>query len=138
MAEITLADFYKGRDVAYASELTPEIQANAAITVAKCNELLASFYASQAQGSYRTVNSGWRPPEVNATTLNAKPNSKHMTGQACDLSDDDEALDNWCLSVEGTAALVRIGLWQESPASTPRWCHIQVVAPASGRRVFIP
>jgi hypothetical protein len=61
-----------------------------------------------------------------------------MTGQACDLSDDDAALDTWCLSVDGVAALTRIGLWQESPASTQRWCHVQIVPPASGNRVFIP
>lgn len=135
---ITLADFYKGRDVTYASELTPDIRSNAAVTVGRVNDLLAAFYDSQSEGSYRTVNSGWRPAEVNAGTVGAAKNSKHMTGQACDLSDDDEALDNWCLGVEGTAALVRIGLWQESPASTPRWCHVQIVAPKSGRRVFIP
>lgn len=135
---ITLDDFYKGRDIAYASELTPEIRANAQITVDRVNQLLAAFYASQSEGAYRTVNSGWRPPEVNASTSGAAKNSKHMTGQACDLSDDDEMLDSWCLTAEGRAALVRIGLWQESPASTPRWCHVQIVAPASGNRVFIP
>ena len=135
---ITLADFYKGRDVAYASELTAEIQANASVTVNRVNDLLAAFYGSQSEGAYRTVNSGWRPPEVNAGTVGAARNSKHMTGVACDLSDDDEALDNWCLSVDGTAALVRVGLWQESPTATPRWCHVQIVAPLSGRRVFLP
>jgi len=134
---ITLADFYKGRDVTYAAELTPEIRANAAITVDRVNQLLAAFYASQPDGSYRTVNSGWRPPEINASTVGAAKFSRHMTGQACDLSDDDERLDSWCLG-EGRASLVRIGLWQESPQSTPRWCHVQIVAPASGNRVFIP
>jgi hypothetical protein len=134
---ITLADFYMGRDVTYAIELTVDIRNNAAVTVARVNDLLADFYASQPQGSYRTVNSGWRPPEVNASTSGAARNSKHMTGQACDLSDDDEMLDSWLLGA-GRPSLVRIGLWQESPNSTPRWSHVQIVAPASGNRVFIP
>jgi hypothetical protein len=133
---ITLSDFYMGRDKTYASELTLEIQANAVITVERVNQLLAEFYASQPEGSYRTVNSGWRPPEVNAGTEGAAKNSKHMTGQACDLSDDDGRLDAWCLVNPGM--LAQIGLWQESPQSTPRWCHVQIVAPASGNRVFIP
>jgi hypothetical protein len=101
------------------------------------NQLLADFYASQPQGSYRTVNSGWRPPEVNASTSGAARNSKHMTGEACDLSDDDEMLDSWLLGA-GRPSLVRIGLWQESPQSTPRWAHVQCVPPPSGNRVFIP
>lgn len=134
---ITLDDFYKGRDIAYASELTPAIRQNAQLTVDCVNRLLAAFYASQPEGAYRTVNSGWRPPEVNATTSGAAKFSKHMTGQACDLSDDDEKLDAWCLG-EGRATLELIGLWQESPQSTPRWCHVQIVPPASGNRVFIP
>jgi hypothetical protein len=134
---ITLADFYMGRDVTYASELTDAIRVNAAVTVDKVNQLLADFYASQPSGSYRTVNSGWRPPEVNASTSGAARSSRHMTGEACDLSDDDERLDSWLLG-SGRPSLVRIGLWQESPQSTPRWCHVQIVAPASGNRVFIP
>lgn len=134
---ITLADFYMGRDKTYASELTPEIRTNAAITVDRVNQLLAAFYASQPDGSYRTVNSGWRPPEVNASTHGAAKFSRHMTGEACDLSDDDERLDSWCLG-EGRKWLEQIGLWQESPQSSPRWCHVQIVPPASGNRVFIP
>ena len=136
---ITLNDFYKGRDIAYASELTPEIRANAAVTVERVNMLLGAFYASQAEGSYRTVNSGWRPPEVNAATEGAALHSRHMTGEACDLSDDDAALDAWCLlQSKAGGELERIGLWLESPQSTPRWCHIQIIAPGSGQRVFIP
>lgn len=135
---ISLEDYFMGRDVTYAHELTPEIKANAVVTVSKVNQLLAAFYNSQPEGSYRTVNSGWRPPEVNAATENAKPNSHHMTGEACDLSDDDAALDTWCTSDAGLEQLARIGLWLESPTSTPRWCHVQIVAPGSGRRVFNP
>jgi hypothetical protein len=134
---ITLLDYYMGRDKTYPGELTDAIRVNAAVTVEKVNQLLADFYASQPQGSYRTVNSGWRPPEVNASTVGAAKFSRHMTGEACDLSDDDEMLDSWLL-VAGRPSLVRIGLWQESPQSTPRWCHVQIVAPASGNRVFIP
>jgi len=37
-----------------------------------------------------------------------------------------------------TDKLEAIGLWLEHPESTPRWCHVQIVPPASGKRVFRP
>lgn len=127
---ISLNDYFMGRNVKYADELTDELLANAQITVAKVNQLLAEF------GEPRHVNSGWRPAAVNAAVPNAAKKSHHTACEACDLADDDGALDAWCLA--HPEALERIGLWQESPASTPRWCHVQIVPPGSGKRVFIP
>jgi hypothetical protein len=135
---VSLADFYKGRDTTYAAELTPEIEANAAITVERVNSLLEAFYVAMPEEALRSVNSGWRPPQVNATVKNAAGRSRHMTGEACDLSDDDEKLDYWLLQPDGQAALERIGLWMEHPSATPRWAHVQIVPPGSGRRVFMP
>ena len=127
---ISLADFYMGRDVAYASELTKELRWNAAITVARANDLLASF------GEDREVNSGWRPAIVNATTYGAATRSKHMTCEAIDLSDHDGDLDEYCLT--HLDLLEGIGLFLEHPASTKGWCHVQTVPPRSGKRVFYP
>lgn len=135
---ISLADFYKGRDTQYAAELTLDIEANAVITVNRVNELLAAFYESNPNEAERTVNSGWRPPEVNATVRGSAQHSRHMTGEACDLSDDDEQLDYWLLQPDGQDALKRIALWMEHPSATPRWAHVQIVPPASGNRVFLP
>ena len=127
---ITLADYYMSRDKQFPDELTDELRSNAASTVDRVNQLLEAF------GEDRKVNSGWRPAVVNAATPNAAKKSKHMTCQACDLEDKDGRLDQWCL--DHPEALERIGLWQESPASTVGWAHVQIIPPNSGKRVFIP
>lgn len=127
---ISLSDFFMGRDKKYPEELTDELRWNAASTVDRVNQLLEAF------GEHRNVNSGWRPAAVNAGVPNAAKKSKHMTCQACDLSDDDGSLDAWCMANLG--ALERIGLWLEHPDSTPRWAHVQIIPPNSGKRVFIP
>lgn len=138
--QIMLDDYWIGRDKKYAKDLTDAIRANAEITVSKVNLLL--FVATKggvilaANSRHTLVNSGWRPPAINASIKNAAPKSWHMTGQACDISDPTGSLDKWCLDHPGE--LEKIGLWQESPASTPGWCHVQTVAPRSGHRVFIP
>jgi len=135
---ITLSEFYMGRDKAFASELTEEIRTNAAETVRRINAFLDLFYTHNPKAYKRTVNSGWRPPAVNARTKKAAKKSKHMMCLACDLSDDDELLDKWCMSANGRKAMETIGLWLEHPSATPRWCHLQTVPPNSGNRVFYP
>jgi hypothetical protein len=127
---ISLADYYMGRDLKSPEELTAVHRANAQITVDRVNELLEAF------GEPRRVNSGWRPAAINAGVPNAAAKSKHMTCQACDLSDDDGSLDAWCMA--NLQILERIGLWLEHPDSTPRWTHWQIVPPGSGNRVFRP
>ena len=127
---ISVADYFMGRDKQFPDELTDELRTNAASTVDRVNQLLEAF------GEPRKVNSGWRPAVVNAATPNAAKKSKHMTCEACDISDYTGSLDAWC--VNNLDALERIGLWLESPASTPSWCHVQTVPPRSGLRVFIP
>lgn len=127
---ITLADYYMGRDVDYGNELTDASRANAAMTVSKVNLLMIAF------GQSRKVNSGFRPKAINRATAGAAKLSKHMTCQACDLEDDEGDLDQWCL--EHPDVLQQIGLWQEHPASTKGWTHVQIVPPKSGNRVFYP
>ena len=127
---ISLADYWMGRDAKYPQELTGEIEANALELLDRVNLLLQSF------GEERKVNSGWRPPEVNARTPGSAQKSKHMTGQAVDLADPDGDLDEWCM--ENASELERLQLWQEHPASTKNWCHLQSVPPKSGKRVFYP
>lgn len=127
---ITLADYWMGRDAKYPQDLTIEILANAGELVLRVNRLLDHF------GETRSVNSGWRPPSVNGATPGAALKSKHMTGQAIDLADPDGDLDEWCL--ENESVLATLLLWQEHPAATKGWCHLQMVPPKSGRRVFYP
>lgn len=135
---ISLADYWMGRDKAYPKDLTPEIQANAAKTVERANQLLLAYQKAHPDAAARHVNSGWRPPAVNAGVKGAAAKSKHMLGLAVDLSDDDGRLDQWCMTPQGQAALTAIGLWLEHPSATPRWCHVQTVPPRSGNRVFMP
>lgn len=127
---ITKKDFYKGRDVQYAGELTNDIRANAEVTMLRASLLLEAF------GEEREVTSGWRPAAVNKATSHSATHSHHLAGEAVDLEDGDGKLDAWCLT--NTSVLEGLGLWQESPDSTPGWCHVQIVPPKSGHRVFLP
>ena len=119
-----------GRDRSHAHELTDELRANAALTIERANALLR--HAALAG----MVSSGWRPHAINAALPNASPRSKHLSCQAIDLDDASGALDAWCMG--NLAVLEAIGLWLEHPDATPGWCHLQVVPPRSGRRVFMP
>lgn len=127
---ITLADYYMGRDVTYASELTEALRVNAIEMVRRANMLLDAF------GQSRKVNSGWRPPQVNAKTPGAASFSRHMTCQAIDIADDAGDLDAWLTA--DTGRLEELQLWMEHPSATPGWCHVQVVPPKSGNLVFYP
>lgn len=130
--------FWMGRDKTYSCDLTDEICTNAAETVRRANLLLARFYVARPTAHKRVVNSGWRPPQVNARTERAAKLSNHMLAKAIDISDDDGQLDAWLMTTDGQAALAEIGLWMEHPSATPRWAHVQIVPPKSGRRVFLP
>ena len=135
---ITIADYFMGRDKTFASALTPEIQKNAADLLSRVNFLMAVFYTSNPDAHSRRVNSGWRPPALNAKVPGAAAKSKHMTGHAIDIGDDDGALDAWLMTIPGQKALVDARLWMEHPSATPRWTHLQSEPPRSGRRVFYP
>lgn len=127
---ITPEDYYMGRDQLYPDELTDELEENAKVTVDRANDLL------ERAGMQRGVNSGWRPAAVNAGIKNAAKKSKHMQCLAIDINDDDGTLDAWCM--KNLDVLEEIGLWLEHPSATPRWCHVQIVPPRSGNRVFYP
>lgn len=127
---ITLKEYWMGRDVQFAAELTDEVISNAMNTVERANKLLEAF------GEARGVTSGWRPVAVNRATPNAALRSKHMSGQAVDLADPDGDLDDWAL--ENPDVLESCGLWQEHPSATKGWAHFQIVPPKSGKRVFYP
>lgn len=133
---ITLRDYWMGRDASYPDLLTDELKAAAGETVARANLLISAYNSVTKDDEPRVVNSGWRPPAVNAVTPGSAPRSKHMTGQAIDISDPDGDLDEWCL--EHPEILQSIGLWLEHPSATKGWTHVQIVPPKSGRRCFYP
>lgn len=111
-------------------ELTDDMRKDAQITVDRANQLLARF------GQGRDITSGWRPIEVNKLVPGAAQFSNHTKCCAVDISDPHGDLDQWCL--DHPAILEDIGLWLEHPSSTKGWCHVQIVAPRSGKRVFFP
>jgi hypothetical protein len=130
-SNLTLADYFMGRDVTHAEELDETLHTNARVIVARANELLRLTSRTHVR-----VNSGWRPRSINAAIANASPRSRHLTCQAIDLADEDGALDTWCMN--NIVRLEALGLWLEHPDATPGWCHVQTVPPRSGRRVFRP
>lgn len=123
---------YLGQHSAEAApgELTPTIRANAVMTVEKANHLL------EAAGFSFGLRSGWRPAATNKGIPTAAPKSKHMLGQAVDIADDEGELDDWCMS--NLDVLTQLGLWMEHPSATKSWCHVQILPPKSGKRVFYP
>lgn len=62
--------------------------------------------------------------------------SKHLAGAAADVYDADGGLAKWVQ--ENINAMESIGLWMEDFAHTRGWVHFQMMAPPSGKRVFIP
>jgi hypothetical protein len=133
---ITLSDYltasgeYPEREKS--PELTPELLANAEKLLKAINSLLAELNIKQAK-----VSSGFRPSVVNAGIGNAAKKSNHLRCLAIDLLDDNSSgLD--ILMLKNLPLLKKYGIYLEDPRYTKRWCHLQIVVPASGNRIFIP
>lgn len=62
--------------------------------------------------------------------------SRHLFGQAVDISDPKQELQAWCKGNE--KELEAAGLWMEDFSATPTWCHFQTKPPRSGKRWFLP
>lgn len=137
---ITLAEYFMGRDVQYASILGSDLRANAGRTVEAANKLLILAKGAGVllipNSKTGMVRSGWRPPAVNANTAGASKTSLHMQCLAVDLEDVKGTLGKWCFANQNV--LKDLALWLESPAATPTWCHVQLRPPRSGNRVFTP
>lgn len=147
LSEITLPQFWMGRDTKYPADWSAAIQASGLVTVEKANQLLQRMLAdgvvpARDVTTQSAVASGWRPPAINSTTSNAAAKSKHQLGQALDMRDDPHQrnLCRWALAHEDV--LAELGLWCERPQWTPTWLHIQTVQygswHATKSRFFIP
>ena len=126
---ITVEEYLGQHLAGHEQELTDEIRANAEILCGRVNQLIAAF------GEDRGLRSGWRPAAVNHAAGGAT-RSKHMSGHAVDIEDNDGRLDAFC--GQNVGLLAQLGLWLEAPEYTESWTHIQCVPPRSGRRFFIP
>lgn len=132
---ITIRQYWNGRDVIYAKDLTEQVARSAIETVARINKLLAMCFDDI--GLVRNeLSSGWRPKTVNDATSNAAKASNHITGDAADVRDPDRALAQWC--VLHTDKMAICGLWMEDPRWTATWTHLQTLPPKSGKRIYIP
>jgi hypothetical protein len=126
---ITLAEYLGKHGAAPA-----DIQANAIELLARVNALLSELPYPEAKDA--KVNSGWRPAAYNKTVPNAAPNSKHILGQAVDISDPDGVIDSHLHT--HFDLLIKHRLWMENPACTKGWTHLQSVPPRSGNLCFYP
>ena len=126
---ITMEDYYMGRDVEYASELTADMHKNATNTVDRVNALLQELGITE-----KSVNSGWRPTKINKKVGGGKK-SAHLTCEAIDLEDKDRTLTT--ILSKRLDLLEKYGLWMENPSYTKSWCHLQT-RPARSGRIFRP
>ncbi len=111
--------------------------ADAQLLAMRVTQLLTSYAGAQpAYSDEPKVRSGYRPPEINATTPGASKNSNHMYCRAVDLEDIHGHLGAWCM--ENLDLLAHFELWLEDPRFTPTWVHLQSVPPRSLSRVFQP
>ncbi len=58
--------------------------------------------------------------------------SKHKSAHAVDVFDPENKLDGMLTD----EVLEKFGLYRETPKATNGWCHLQDVAPGSGRRTY--
>lgn len=113
---------------------TPDIEANLKILLYRINQVRSAY------GEPMTVTSGLRSifqqeALIDQGKSNA-PHSKHLSGEAVDILDEDHKLRDWVkLNLQ---LMETIGFWFESFDSTPTWIHFQIVPPKSGIRIFIP
>lgn len=93
----------------------------------------------KAYGKPLKVNDGYRRPKD--TPKNGASKSKHLTGQAVDIDDDDKATFwTWCK--DNLQIIYDAGLCMEDPRWTHgkvgTWVHFSNVRPNSGKFIFVP
>lgn len=99
-------------------------------------KLLASInYIRGRYNKQMKCSSGYRPGHYNKAAHGAD-NSAHLTCEAIDIVDTDGSFAKWCLN--NLKELEKAGLYMEDPTRTKGWVHLQIRAPKSGNRIFIP
>jgi hypothetical protein len=127
---ISKDELLKGRDTQYPNDYNDTISSNLDSLLIPLNKI------REAYGKPMTVNSGWRPPSVNAATPGAATHSKHMIGLACDIADSNNEVMNWVLA--NLQLMKDLNIYMEDFRWTPGWTHFQLGPPTSGKRIFIP
>jgi hypothetical protein len=133
MKQITLEDYFAGRQIKYSKELTNDIRQNAAYTVDCTNKLLRYMQEDGLNVNFTKVNSGWRPVSVNSATPGADPNSCHLTSEAIDLGDPNGVLKKWVGENPNKVKLSGF-LITEDFSITKTWLHLQTRYPLSWQK----
>lgn len=128
--KLTKDELLKGRDKQYPMDYTQIISDNLDRLLVPMNK------ARDAYGHPMVVNSGWRPPAINAATPGAAAHSKHMVGLAVDIADPNGDVRRWVLA--NLDLMQELCLYFEDWKWTPGWTHFQLGGPASGKRIFVP
>jgi len=106
-------------------ECTPEQKVNLTVLLAKLNKLRADY------GKPLKVTSGLRNDvdmkRIYKSDVYPKK-SKHLFGQAVDISDPKHELINW-LKEDNSRRMKLYGFWGEN--LTTNWCHLQMVPMSS-------
>lgn len=89
---------------------------------------------------------GYEPPMRASSCLRSLVDQKrinpkalkscHLYGAALDIADPDGFLAEWLQW--RVDLLVECGLWMEDPRYTKGWVHLQIYAPKSFKRIFVP
>jgi hypothetical protein len=120
-----------------------EYIANGLLLIERVTRMWTSYDSGPGPSKDLFVNSGWRPPAINAKTDGAAAKSWHQLLAALDIRDAvapvagrDEFghLGRW--AVDNIDLLEHFGLWIEDPSQTPGWLHCQIFPPPSGKRIF--
>lgn len=124
---VTPQEYFGSQDV---SALTHQQYCNAIELLYRINLL------RQELGIPFTVNSGYRSPAHNVK-IGGSPNSSHCQAAAIDLSDRSGQIYA-AVTANNNAILIKYDLYAEDRSATPTWCHLSIIAPKSGNRVFKP
>lgn len=134
----------KSRLETYKAQVTDTIIGNGKETHRRILLLTSEFERITGISLPGVYSSGWRPSAVNDATANAASGSKHLTAEAGDVKDTPAGdLAWWCFKFP-KLSLEPFNLYMEHPIATvvkakvTPWCHLQIVAPRSGSRVFFP
>ena len=120
------------------SEIDPEHLANMKELLVRINKVRDAYgKAMSPTNCYRSLQHHLRIYKDLGITDKAKipMASRHLTGQAIDISDPKGELMAWCKA--NVDKLEEFGLWCEEPDKYKR-VHFQIVPPKSGRRFFNP
>lgn len=109
---------------------TKEVESNLKTLLIRMNAVRNLY------GKPMVVTSGLRTLIDQARINPSAPQSKHLLGQACDISDRDGEL--WAWVEKHLDEMAAIGLWFEDGTYTDGWVHFQTVPPKSGKRIFVP